>query len=379
MITAPFTDAERQHMRRALELAALGLTTTHPNPRVGCVLVREARIVGEGWHRAAGEPHAEAHALAAAGEAARGATAYVTLEPCAHLGRTPPCVDALIAAGIGAVIYASGDPDPRVDGAGAARLRAAGIAVRGGLLANEADELNAGFLSRLRRGRPFVRVKIGASLDGRTALANGASQWITGEAARADVQQWRARSDAILTGIGTVLADDPQLTVRVGPAGAEVEPRRQPLRVVLDSRLRLPRGAKVLSGPGKALVFSRRDAVGPDLATAAQAALGRDGIGLEWLEAEGAGLDLAAALMHLGGQLQINELLVEAGATLTGALLQTGLVDELLIYQAPMLLGHEARGLAVWPALTALTQAPRFAFTELAMVGGDLRMRLRPA
>ncbi len=369
-----FTEQDQQYMRRALELAALGLTTTHPNPRVGCVLVLGGAVVGEGWHRAAGEPHAEALALAAAGESARGATAYVTLEPCAHHGRTPPCADALIAAGVSEVIYASADPDPRVDGAGAARLRAAGIRVRGGLLAAAADELNAGFISRLRRGRPFVRLKIAASLDGRTALANGASQWISSEAARADVHRWRARSDAILTGIGTVLADDPQLTVRLGDAA-----QRQPLRVVLDSRLRLPRSAKVLDATGKALIFSRRDAVGAELAVAAQAAMQADGIGLEWLESDGRGLDLAAALRHLAGALQINELLVEAGATLSGALLRHGLVDELLIYQAPMLLGQEARALAQLPALSQLTDAPRFQFTELAVVGGDLRMRLRPA
>ncbi len=369
-----FTEQDQQYMRRALELAALGLTTTHPNPRVGCVLVQSGVVVGEGWHRAAGEPHAEALALAAAGESARGATVYVTLEPCAHHGRTPPCADALIAAGVSQVIYASADPDPRVGGAGVAGLRAAGIRVRGGLLAAAADELNAGFISRLRRGRPFVRLKIAASLDGRTALANGASQWISSEAARADVHRWRARSDAILTGIGTVLADDPQLTVRLGDAA-----QRQPLRAVLDSRLRLPRSAKVLNSQGKALIFSRRDAVGAELAVAAQAAMQADGIGLEWLESDGNGLDLAAALRHLAGTLQINELLVEAGATLSGALLRLGLVDELLIYQAPMLLGQEARALAQLPALSLLADAPRFQFSELAVVGGDLRMRLRPA
>ena len=219
-----------------------------------------------------------------------------------------------------------------------------------------------------------MRLKIAASLDGRTALANGASQWISSEAARADVHRWRARSDAILTGIGTVLADDPQLTVRLGDAA-----QRQPLRVVLDSRLRLPRSAKVLNATGKALIFSRRDAVGAELAVAAQAAMQADGIGLEWLESDGRGLDLAAALRHLAGALQINELLVEAGATLSGALLRHRLVDELLIYQAPMLLGQEARALAQLPALSQLADAPRFQFTELAVVGGDLRMRLRPA
>ncbi len=369
-----FTETDRRFMQRALELAALGLTTTHPNPRVGCVLAHGDEIVGEGWHRAAGEAHAETLALAAAGERSRGATAYVTLEPCAHVGRTPPCADALIAAGIARVVFASSDPDSRVDGAGLARLRAAGIAVHGGLSAAAADELNAGFLSRMRRGRPFVRLKIATSLDGRTALADGASQWISSAAARADVQQWRARSDAILTGIGTALADDPALTVRVGD-----EPRRQPLRVVLDSRLRLPSSAKLLTSPGKALIFSRRDAVGAEFAEAAQAAMRRDGIGLEWLEADDTGLDLAGALRHLATALQINEVLVEAGATLTGALLRAALVDELLIYQAPMLLGPEARALAKIPQLAQLKEALHFQYTELAVVGGDLRMRLRPA
>ncbi|MCS6946949.1 MAG: bifunctional diaminohydroxyphosphoribosylaminopyrimidine deaminase/5-amino-6-(5-phosphoribosylamino)uracil reductase RibD, partial [Steroidobacteraceae bacterium] len=270
------------------------------------------------------------------------------------------------------VVYALDDPDPRVDGRGRDRLRAAGIRVRHGLCAVQAADLNIGFIYRLRRGRPFVRVKLACSLDGRTALASGASHWISGEAARADVQHWRARSGAILTGIGTVLADDPQLTVRSG------SPSVQPLRVVLDSRLRVPRSARVLGQDGRALLFARREAVGADIADAARAALQRDGIGLEWLDGPGPGLDLRRVLAYLARERAINELLVEAGPTLTGALLQADLVDELLLYMAPMLLGDDAKPLAHLPALTSLPAAPRFALEELAIVGGDLRIRLRP-
>ena len=368
-----FSEFDLLAMRRALVLAERGLNSTHPNPRVGCLLAREGVIIAEGWHTRAGEAHAEAAALQQAGAAAAGSTAYVTLEPCAHHGRTPPCHEALIAAGVREVVYAVADPDKRVNGAGAARLAAAGIAVRHGLCADEARELNAGFFSRMTRGRPFVRLKLAASLDGRTALANGLAKWITSDAARADVQQWRARSSAILTGVGTVLADDPALNVRL-PDG----PHRQPLRIVLDSRLRTPGNAKLLAGEGKAIIFTDRDALGEAVAPAAQAAMAQQGITLEWAKAADGRLDLADVLRQLAERHQVNELLVEAGATLAGALLAANLVDELLLYQAPMLLGQEARPLAVLPALQALTQAPRFALHEIAVVGGDLRLRLRP-
>jgi len=254
-MTSPrFTAFDRLAMSRALALAERGLETTHPNPRVGCVIARDGRIVGEGWHAFAGEPHAEVLALRAAGEAARGASVYVTLEPCSHHGRTPPCVQALVAAGVARVVFALGDPDSRVDGRGAAALRAAGIAVDAGLMEADAAELNVGFLMRMRHGRPFVRMKIAASLDGRTALANGASRWITGEAARADVQRWRARSSAVMTGIGTVLADDPRLDVR-HPADFH----RQPLRIVLDGGLRTPPAARLLAPPGNVLILTASD------------------------------------------------------------------------------------------------------------------------
>lgn len=361
-----FTASEREWMARALELAALGRDSTQPNPRVGCVLVRDGEVVGEGWHRRAGEPHAEAFALEAAGARARGATAYVTLEPCNHHGRTPPCTEALIAAGIARVVYAVPDPDPRVDGGGAARLRAAGVDVVSGLLADAADDLNAGFFSRLRRGRPWVRLKLAASLDGRTALASGESQWITSEAARLDVQAWRAQSAAILTGVGTVLADDPALTVRIGD-----EPRRQPLRVVLDSRRRAPHGARVFTGPGESCLFVRED-----LAAAAPAPGPRTSLEPVPAAADG-GLSLPDVLRRLGAR-QVNEVWVEAGATLAGALLGAQLVDELVVYLAPTLLGPDARPLARLPLLGRLADRPAWRIHDLRTIGPDARIMLRP-
>lgn len=353
------------HMARAFELARRGLWTTDPNPRVGCVLAHGERIVGEGWHEIAGGPHAEVMALAAAGEAARGATAWVTLEPCCHHGRTPPCSDALIAAGIGRVVYAMRDPNPRVAGGGAARLAAAGIVVEGGDFERESAELNPGFVSRMTRGRPWVTVKLAASLDGGTALPGGESRWITGEAAREDVQQLRARSSAVMTGSGTVLADDPRLDVRLPGAS------RQPLRVVLDSRLRTPPAARILAPPGQALVLcsalddTRADAL---RAAGAEVALVAG--------AEGK-VDLEAVLALLAAR-QVNELLVECGAGLAGALLTAGLVDELLLYLAPTLLGRGARPLADIEAPASMAERLEFAIVGREDVGGDLLLRLRP-
>ena len=361
-----FSDFDRRAMARALELAALGSATTQPNPRVGCVLARGERIIAEDWHRRAGEPHAEALALRSAAAQARGATAYVTLEPCSHTGRTPPCADALIAAGVARVVFAVADPDPRVNGGGAGRLQAAGIRVDSGLLAPQAEALNRGFLSRLRRGRPWLRLKLAASLDGRTALANGVSQWITSEAARDDVQQWRAQSAAILTGSGTVLADDPALSVRVG-----AEPRRQPLRVVLDSRLRTPPVARLLRQSGQTLLFHGADAVpAPGLAQAEAA--------LEAIaQAGSAGLDLHAVMQRLA-VLQINEIWAECGPRLAGSLLREGLVDELILYLAPRLLGADARPLAALHGLQVLPEHPEFEVTDLRQIGPDVRIMLRP-
>lgn len=352
-------------MARALKLAARGIGGTDPNPRVGCVIAEGERVLGEGWHAAAGGPHAETVALAAAGDAARGATAYVTLEPCGHHGRTPPCADALLAAGLRRVVYAVRDPNPQVDGGGAARLEAAGVAVQGGLLEAAARELNVGFMSRMERGRPWLRLKLAASLDGRTALAGGESRWITGEAARADTQRWRARASAVLTGSGTVLADDPRLDVRL-PGAA-----RQPLRVVLDGRLRTPATARILQPPGSVLLFTS-DAEGPR--AAALRAAGASVVAV----AQGAGgLDLEAVLVHLAG-LGVNELHVECGARLAGSLLAARLVDEAVVYLAPVLLGEAARPMAALGTLTTMAERCDLRFVEARRVGTDLRLTLRP-
>jgi diaminohydroxyphosphoribosylaminopyrimidine deaminase/5-amino-6-(5-phosphoribosylamino)uracil reductase len=374
MATPSFSEFDRTAMQRALELAARGLTTTHPNPRVGCVIARSGRMVGEGWHVRAGESHAEVAALAAAGGQAAGATVYVTLEPCGHEGRTPPCVDALLASRVARVVYAVGDPNPLVNGQGAERLRAAGVTVEAGLLGAEAAELNVGFMKRMQTGRPWVRIKIAASLDGRTALASGASRWISGEASREDVQQWRARSSAILTGVGTVLADDPRLDVRLPEeTGAQ---RRQPLRVVLDSSLRTPPEARLFESAGEVLIVTALPASDPQWEPRC-AALAVRGAHIETLPAEGGRVPLTAVLERLG-ELEINELQVEAGPTLAGSLVEQGLVDELLLYMAPKLLGPAARPLVALPELDGLEAAPVFAIAEVVQVGEDLRLRLRP-
>ncbi|HEX7340921.1 MAG TPA: bifunctional diaminohydroxyphosphoribosylaminopyrimidine deaminase/5-amino-6-(5-phosphoribosylamino)uracil reductase RibD [Rhodanobacteraceae bacterium] len=358
----PFSTVDHQHMSRALELAVRGLNTTQPNPRVGCVIVHDGEVVGEGWHQRAGEPHAEIHALRAAGETARGATAYVTLEPCSHHGRTPPCVDAVIAAGVTRVVIASTDTNPRASG-GIDKLRAAGITVDTGLLQDDARELNIGFFSRFERGRPWVRVKLAMSLDGRTALANGESKWITGEAARADVQRWRARASAIVTGSGTVLADDPHLTARVD------EPVMPLLRVVLDRRLRTPADSHLLDGSEPTLLLHGAATSADDARFAAvecAAIAERDGQ-----------LDLAAVLAELARR-SCNEVQVESGPTLCGALFAAGLVDELLLYIAPILLGDAARPLLHLPPLTAMADCWQLQIVDQQPFGPDLRLRLRP-
>jgi diaminohydroxyphosphoribosylaminopyrimidine deaminase/5-amino-6-(5-phosphoribosylamino)uracil reductase len=352
--------ADSQWMARALRLAELGLCTTSPNPRVGCVLVRDGKLIGEGWHRRAGEPHAEVHALRAAGETARGASAYVTLEPCSHHGRTPPCADALIEAGVRRVVVATQDPNPLVAGQGIARLRAAGIDVECGLMETAARELNIGFFSRMTRGTPWMRSKIAASLDGRTALANGSSKWITGDAARRDVQHWRARSCAVLTGIGTVLADDPQLNVR------EPATERQPQRVVVDSALRISPGARILQD-GRALIYTAcADAE-------KQQSLKANGAEVVTLAGADGKVDLPGVLHDLGRR-GINEVLVEAGHTLNGSLMQAGLVDELVLYFAPQLLGDAARGMTEMGELTQLSQRIALQWNDVRQVGNDLRI-----
>jgi diaminohydroxyphosphoribosylaminopyrimidine deaminase/5-amino-6-(5-phosphoribosylamino)uracil reductase len=465
-----FSEFDRLAMTRALGLAERGLETTQPNPRVGCVIAKGDRIIGEGFHERAGEPHAEVMALRSAKEPIAGATAYVTLEPCSHHGRTPPCVNALIESRIARVVFAVQDPNPRVSGQGADALLRAGITVEAGLMQNEATELNIGFMKRMKEGLPWVRVKLAMSLDGRTALANGASQWITGEAARADVQRWRARCSAVMTGVGTVLADDPQLNVRLpGFKG------RQPLRVVLDARLRSPVGAKLFAGmgvgvsavgdagavgnagapqvanvvaSGEVVVFGAgsvagvaptaddatwagaalsgavsvsREAFAPtDGAAAAsapaanggpavggavgsappagaasapsaaaaksdspaafearRAALSAKGVRIEEVPSDDGFLDLFAVLKKLG-EMEVNEVLVEAGPTLAGQLLTTFLVDELLLYVAPKLLGPQGRPLVNLPELQSLQDAWGFTLFDAKRFGDDLRLRMRP-
>ncbi|GAB3627753.1 riboflavin biosynthesis protein RibD [Pandoraea terrae] len=352
-------------MRRALALGEHGMFTTAPNPRVGCVIVSQGRVIGEGWTQPAGQDHAEIQALkhaAARGHSVRGATAYVTLEPCSHFGRTPPCANALIEAGIKRVIAAMEDPNPLVAGRGLAILRNAGIEVRCGLLEQEAQELNIGFVSRMTRGLPWVRLKVAASLDGKTALHNGVSQWLTGETARADGHAWRARACAILTGIGTVREDNPALTVRAVPTP------RQPLRVLVDSQLDVPLSARVLAD-GHALVACAN-------APAERAAHLRE-LGIEVLDLPNphGKVDLPA-LMRALGERQINELHVEAGFKLNGSLLREGCVDELLTYLAPSILG-DAQGMFNLPALTDL--APRIAlrFHDVRLLDDDLRIVAR--
>jgi diaminohydroxyphosphoribosylaminopyrimidine deaminase/5-amino-6-(5-phosphoribosylamino)uracil reductase len=356
-------------MARALELARKGLYSTHPNPRVGCVIVRDGQIVGEGWHARAGEPHAEVHALRQAGDKARGATAYVTLEPCSHHGRTPPCADALIAAGIVRVVAAMQDPNPQVSGTGLLRLMHAGIAVHSGVLEVEARALNAGFIKRMEHGLPFVRVKLAMSLDGRTAMASGESQWITGPAARAAVQRLRARASVVLTGADTVLADDARLTVRPDELGLGAEltalaVTRPPLRVLVDGRLRVP-----LSVP-----FFQS---GPAMVATCAAASARDRYlddGHELLAVPGSSghVDLRKLLLELAAR-GANEVLVEAGPRLAGAFTRLGLVDEYQLFVAPKLLGSNARPLLDLP-LARMAEAPALKIVEMRAIGDDWRI-----
>lgn len=362
---------DEMYMARALKLAARGRFTTHPNPNVGCVIVNDGEIVGEGFHYRAGEPHAEVHALRMAGEKAQGATAYVTLEPCSHHGRTPPCCEALIAAGVTRVVAAMQDPNPQVAGRGLYRLQQEGVDVSHGLMMNDAEALNKGFLKRMRTGFPYVQLKMGASLDGRTAMASGESQWITSPQARRDVQRLRAQSHAILTSSATVLADDPALTVRWDELNAETqalypqENLRQPLRVVIDSQNRVTPQHRIVAQAGETL-FARTHEDQQQWPESVRTLLVPEHNGR---------LDLVLLMMQLGKQ-QINSIWVEAGPTLAGALLQAGLVDELIVYIAPKLLGNDARGLCALPGLEKLSQAPHFKFNEIRHVGPDICLHL---
>jgi diaminohydroxyphosphoribosylaminopyrimidine deaminase/5-amino-6-(5-phosphoribosylamino)uracil reductase len=358
-----FSSQDREYMARALALGEHGLYTTTPNPRVGCVVVRDGAVVGEGWHEAAGKAHAEVNALAQAGDLAKGATAYVTLEPCSHHGRTPPCADALVKAGVARVVAAMQDPNPLVAGEGLARLARAGIAVDCGLMEREARELNIGFVTRMTLGRPWVRMKIAASLDGRTALANGKSQWITGEAARADGHHWRARACAVLTGIGTVKDDDPQMNVR------HVHTTRQPLKVLVDSRLEASPGAKLFTG-GPTLVFAGADH--PERA----AALRTRGAEIVVLPNAAGKVELPSMLRELGRR-EINEVHVEAGLRLNGSMLNEGCVDELLVYLAPSVIGDSGRGMFHLPEIADLAARCRLEVADVARIGEDVRIIAR--
>jgi len=351
-------------MASALRLARKGLFTTDPNPRVGCIIAGGESIAGMGWHEKAGDPHAEISALQEAGESARGKTAYVTLEPCSYHGRTPPCVDALLEAGIKRVVVAAKDPNPEVDGNGLQQLQSAGVKVETGLMATEAEALNAGFIMRMKKGRPWIRIKSAISLDGKTALHNGDSKWISNEASRLDVQRWRARSSAILTGIGTVLADDPAMDARIDQAV------QQPLRVVADSRWRTPPGSRILKGSGTALIAG--DASVPIPGTLA----GSDARCL-CLPARNGTVDLGALLKALA-EMEINEVQVEAGGRICGALLTECLVDELLIYQAPLLLGEGGPGPFNFGPLESMKERTHLKLLETSHLGDDLRIRLQP-
>ncbi len=358
-----FTSADHELMGQALELAGRGLYTTTPNPRVGCVVVAGGMIIGTGWHEKAGMPHAEALALRAAGARAHGATLYVNLEPCSHHGRTPPCVDAIIAAGVKRVVAAIGDPNPKVAGTGFSKLRAAGIEVEHGLKEDEARELNVGFFARMTRGRPWMRMKIAASLDGRTALANGRSRWITGEAARADGHRWRARACAVLTGFGTVRDDDPRLDVR------GVDTPRQPLKIVVDSKFETSPSARLLKD-GRTLVAG---AVNDKKRIAALEAAGAEVV---IIPNERGKVELYKLMEELARR-ELNEIHLEAGTRLNGSLLQAGVVDELLVYLAPRIIGDSGRGMFHLPELTELSQTTALEIRGVERIGADLRILAR--
>jgi diaminohydroxyphosphoribosylaminopyrimidine deaminase/5-amino-6-(5-phosphoribosylamino)uracil reductase len=349
------------YMARAIQLAKLGNFTAHPNPRVGCVIVQDGEIIAEGWHQKTGELHAEAIALAAAGGRASGATVYVTLEPCSHTGRTPPCADALIAAGVGRLVVGMQDPNPRVAGTGLERLRSAGIEVSVGVLEAEVRKLNPGFIRRMEKGLPYVRVKLAVSLDGRTAMANGESKWITGEAARADVQRLRARSSAIVTGAGTILSDDPALTVRTEKVA------RQPLRVIVDSYLSTPPDSRIFAEEGEVLVVT----VSED--EEATNVLVDAGAEVVQLSSAAHGVDLGE-LMQFLAERECNEVMLEAGATLAGSALASGVVDELVVYMAPHIMGADAKGMFNIPGLDSMQDRIDLNIQDMRMVGNDLRI-----
>lgn len=369
-----FTPADEAFMNRALALAERGLYTTDPNPRVGCVLVRDGEVIGEGYHVRAGEGHAEVNAVAAAGGKAQGATAYVTLEPCSHYGRTPPCAELLIKQGVSRVVCGMVDPNPQVGGRGIKMLQQAGIQAEAGLFAERAAALNPGFIKRMEQQLPLVRLKLAMSVDGRTAMASGESQWITGAEARSDVQRLRARSSAVVTGINSILVDDSSLTVRANelnlPEADEIA-KRQPRRVVLDSQLRLPLEAKILRQPGTTSIHTLNSS------SVRRMALEQTGAEVVAYPTSGSRLDLRAVLKHLALEDQCNEVLVECGATLAGSFIAAGLVDELVTYVAPKLLGSDARPLLRLP-LSRMAEQISLQLDDVSRLGDDLRLTWHP-
>lgn len=373
--TPPLSD--QYYMAHALRLAKRGLWSTDPNPRVGCVIVREGEIVGEGWHQVAGEAHAEIQALRMAKEKATGATVYVTLEPCCHQGRTPPCTEALKKAEVSRVVVAITDPNPLMSSKGIEQLLKAGITVDTGILNHEAEQLNPGFFMRMRHNRPYIRSKLGMSLDGRTAMASGESQWITSPEARRDVQCLRARSSAIMTGAGTVLADDPRLTVREKELPCQLQSEqpdtvKQPLRVVVDTHLSTPLDARMLSSPGQTVIFtaSQNERI--------KSMLEKAGAHVIYLPNRETEVDLSAACQQLAQNYEVNELLIETGATLSGAMLHAGLIDELVIYMAPILMGNKARGLFNLPEIEQLNQHVQLSIADIRAIGCDWRITAHP-
>ena len=358
---------DQHYMQRAFELAERGLYTTGDNPRVGCIIVKEDRVIAEGWTQPVGQAHAEAHALANATESVKGATVYVTLEPCSHHGRTPPCSEALIRAGITAVVAASVDPNPLVGGSGLDILRQAGISVRTGVMEELNRKLNPGFFKRMTSGRPWVRVKLAASLDGRTALADGESRWITSDAARADVQLWRARANCILTGVGTIIADNPRMTVRLPQERWMIERDRQPLLAIVDSRCRTPLGAEIFKRDGKIVIYTNTNKNMHE----------RCEVVYHLSATESGRVNLSGVLRDLGDR-GINEVHVEAGAALAASLLCEGLIDELIVYVAPHLLGADSRSLVQFTGLKDMRDRPTFSFSDVTQVGPDVRLTLIP-
>ncbi|WP_028486361.1 bifunctional diaminohydroxyphosphoribosylaminopyrimidine deaminase/5-amino-6-(5-phosphoribosylamino)uracil reductase RibD [Thiomicrorhabdus chilensis] len=377
---AAFSESDRAFMLQAIELAKKGIYSTKPNPAVGCVLVQDGVVVGEGWHRKAGLPHAERIALAEAGDRSRGATAYVTLEPCSHYGRTPPCADGLVEAGVSRVVVAMRDPNPLVAGQGLAKIQQAGIVVEEGLLEQEARALNPGFIHMMEQKRPYVRLKMASSLDGRTAMANGESQWITGPEARRQVHKLRARSGAVVTGIGTVLADDPSLTVRLEPETLQEmnldAESCQPLRVVLDPGLSMPLDSKMLTLPGRVLLMTSPESAEREVDLLETMAAK----GIEWvaLACEEGRLDIEAVLNYLGHEESVHDVLVESGAVLAGAFMQSGFVDELHCFIAPVLMGHQARPMFMLPGLESMQDKLSYSFEFIDKVGQDVHVILKP-